>query len=351
MFDLAKGLGILTIVMTHVLTLFGTARYDEITPGWIIPYVLFKRWNELLMPVFFLVSGITFAPMTMKKCMKKNGKELMKPYLVTGVLTVFFFILVHYGCFRYLPGTLGEARRIIISYILGVAAEIYFNGEMFFSVGAVWFLPALFLGHIVLNMLFQILPEDKIKWGVLALAIPASFIGWVGRFPLCLAQGMVAVAYLYAGFILKKEKLLMKAPSPKQWCLMAIPVGVWIFFGEIGFADGYFKLGFLDVAATGFAGYLLILLTSMCREHHGFIMDGIRMLGRNSLWIICMDSLLTHVVPWYLIINSEIAIWKAFIICFVIRWSIILVALQLQSKVGRYIRKQRRAHKKRAAAR
>lgn len=58
-----------------------------------------------------------------------------------------------------------------------------------------WYLLALMIGWILLDIILNIFPESYIKWAVLGTMLLGWGISLVWEAPFCIAQGMVTVPY------------------------------------------------------------------------------------------------------------------------------------------------------------
>lgn len=77
-FDVMKGIGIIAMIIGHMS----------------IPHFLYDFIFSFHMPLFFLIGGYFFKPRPFKEIIQKSAGRLLKPYVVTGILTPIIYLLV-----------------------------------------------------------------------------------------------------------------------------------------------------------------------------------------------------------------------------------------------------------------
>ena len=94
MFDLLKGIGMLTIVFAHTGELYpmGSGSINLLT------FCMFA-YRESLMAAFYIASGYGFRKRSIGKCIDQQVTTLLKPYIYTGIATTVFHFLIHYLCY------------------------------------------------------------------------------------------------------------------------------------------------------------------------------------------------------------------------------------------------------------
>ena len=80
-----------------------------------------------------------------------------------------------------------------------------------------WYLLALMVGWVLLDVILNIFPERYVPWAVAGCVL----LGWgaslVWELPFCLIQGAVVVPYLYIGFLAKKKSPCRPKSLPGCW--------------------------------------------------------------------------------------------------------------------------------------
>ena len=88
MFDLLKGVGMLTIVFAHTGELYPMGDASHINP---LTFCMFA-YRESLMAAFYIASGYGFRKRSIGKCIDQQFKTLLKPYIYTGIATTVFHL-------------------------------------------------------------------------------------------------------------------------------------------------------------------------------------------------------------------------------------------------------------------
>ena len=137
-----------------------------------------------------------------------------------------------------------------------------------------WYLLALMVGWVLLDVILNIFPERYVPWAVAGCVL----LGWgaslVWELPFCLIQGAVVVPYLYIGFLAKKKHLLDEPLPPKVFAgLLAatalIAVGALATRTTDCISLAEWSLGPLSIFLDGAAGLLFIRLFMRLSRGHG----------------------------------------------------------------------------------
>ena len=78
-----------------------------------------------------------------------------------------------------------------------------------------WYLVALMLAWVLLDVLLEIFPERYITPAVVGVTLLGWGITLVWEAPFCIAQGMVSLPYLYIGY-LARSAAFSKLPFPAE---------------------------------------------------------------------------------------------------------------------------------------
>lgn len=256
--DIAKGIGILLVVMGHL--------------G--IPPMLSNAIYLFHMPLFFILSGLLFAPKTgMGEFVRKKAKHLLLPYALFTVL--------------FVPLRVWEK--------VGLEGETDFSFSWhclspgFFDV-PLWFLPALF---IVLMLVFLICRVERWKrragdvlWGLLAAG------GYVlarahMELPLYITQALLGLGFFYPAFRLRER---IAGGRGNGWTVLgALAVMAWAVYGGMRTDMAVLRVSAnpLLYVLPALAGSWLVLCLSgwMAARKTGVLKRVLCMLGRNSMFI------------------------------------------------------------------
>ena len=303
MFDMLKGAGMLAIVLGHTAELYPLQLEGGLSLTAFVGFI----YRETLMAAFFIASGYGFRKRSISKCIHQQLKSLLKPFCYTAVFTTVLHFIIHYKTFHYLPGSMTESIKVAGGFLLGLPHTATYFGQEFFSCGPMWYLLALLMGWILLDVILNIFPERYIPWAVGG----AALLGWgaslVWELPFCLIQGAVIVPYLYIGFLAKKKHLLDEPLPPKVFAGLLgasalIAVGALATRTTDCISLAEWSLGPLSIFLDGAAGLLFIRLFMRLSHFHGRIVRFLEAVGRRSLHIFCIHTVEIIAIPWYLMV-------------------------------------------------
>lgn len=298
--DGVKGFGILSIILGHVFI-----------PG----------WNEFLflyhLPIFFLLAGyFTNTRRSFGTFAGNRARRLLVPYAVTAALIILFSIpkslVEHTSVFEGLQHWCGAA-------LCGVGVKSDFLPME--SIGAIWFLWALFWASLLLRGLIA----TKYR-AVRLLAVAALFAAGVLTIqriflPLSIQPALAALLYLYLGWLFHefKDRLDREAikgtrlgsfyDTYKGYALPAVFLLALSLYLEAAF---HYK-PFLMVRAA-FDGGALAVTGSLAGSIVVYIAiwflyrwkdramkplcAALTWLGQNSLLLLCMHIIEQDLIPW-----------------------------------------------------
>ena len=306
MFDLLKGVGMLLIVFAHTSELYPVGDVSTITP---VTFFLFA-YRESLMAAFYIASGYGFRKRSIGKCISQQFKTLFKPYAYTGLATTIAHFVIHYKTFGNWNNAVYETYKVLGGFVLGLPHTATYFGQEFFSCGPMWYLLALMVGWILLDIILNVFPESYIKWAVLGTMLLGWGISLVWEAPFCIAQGMVTVPYLYIGFLAKKKRLFEKKFRPLAILgLLAAALGVALGVLLTGKTDcvslGEWTMGPVSILLNGIVGLgFIVLFMKVQRLLDNPVTHLIEAVGRRSLYIFCIHTVELTAVPWYLMVQK-----------------------------------------------
>ncbi len=328
MFDLLKGIAMLLIVLAHNRSVFPSLSLDVITrysdSGFVklMPYVygaslvgrgIFAIIVAVLiaqMPALLIIAGYSIRKQAIKKNVRTQSKELVKPYLITTFATVLMNVILHYAFFRYLPGALSESSKVLGGMLLGLSQTQQFGSITLYANGPIWFLLTMFWSLVLFNCLLNFADEKKIWLYVLVLSLLGWLLSYIKYTPFCLSQGLVGVVYVYMGYYLKKTKALTKEYDLKSIKIyviaVIIPNIVLAFFGLVTeMADNVYSLGPISYIENGLLGigvlYVFLRINSVVR---GRTVKALRYIGRYSFYVMCVHTVEMIAVPWYVVAEA-----------------------------------------------
>lgn len=298
-FNLARGLGIILVVLGHSINLFLPSSADISVSG------IFSGTGSAagagVMAAFFMISGSGFFRRSPGKCMRLQFRLLIHPYLWTAaavIATKIALAVIEKRSF------LNHGAEMIPTYLFGLNAEG--GGRLFGfpidSVSILWFLLALFGGWILYNWIRQ--TESKYLHFIFAAVCTAA--GWIMTvispvWPYCLPIMLLTVGFLWAGELIRDHNLLERRLPAWCWAVIGIPALCSILFGQVNIVAGIWKLGPIDVFGVFCWGFIILRIYAlfMKKGHLGCIAGFIEETGFHSIWIVCLHAYEKVIVPWY----------------------------------------------------
>lgn len=191
--DTAKGIAMILVILGHTIE-------EPVLRGTIYSFH---------MPLFFILSGMTYTYATTGKKFLANGKKSLKRLLVPAllislvyktlqILTVPIVFLSWQEFWQYI---IEQAKSIFWASCVDIPTE---NGVIF-AIGLPWFLFALFFGRCLVDIL-QIRYPDKIVAPFLVLLTSALIMSGVWL-PLSLDLAGIIALFIYIGKCLKEADL------------------------------------------------------------------------------------------------------------------------------------------------
>lgn len=301
MFDMLKGVGMITIVLAHTAELYPMQISGGLSLTAFFPFI----YREALMAAFFIASGYGFRKRSIGKCIHQQLKSLLKPFCYTAVFTTVLHFIIHYKTFHYLPGSMTESIKVAGGFLLGLPHTATYFGQEFFSCGPMWYLLALLMGWILLDVILNIFPERYIPWAVGG----AALLGWgaslVWELPFCLIQGAVITPYLYLGYLAKRQHWLDQPLSRRMSCILwaavlLIPAAALATRRTDCVSMAEWSLGPISILLDGLAGLLFIRLFLRWSQRRNPLVRFFEAIGRRSLYIFCVHTVELIAIPWYL---------------------------------------------------
>lgn len=339
MFDLSKGVLMMFVVLGHSFSLFVKYWERESMPEWLMfLMVLFGLLLYGLIPMFFMMSGYGFRKQKMKRCLTDRVRYLLKPYLwVAGAVTVLAVLK-----------TLLQGKSVLdvlkyqsFPFLLGLCpGEIQVFGWYTASIGPMWFLVALGIAWVILNLLFQMKNDVMCVVCLTTLIAVCTQLPFCAFMPFCIAQSVCCAGYLYLGHCVKKNRLLTKGFSGRTYAILIIIVTGAVLFGTVDVSQNVWKLGFFDYIASAVAGVLLCKLAVKLERFEGMVANLFRLFGRNSLYIFCLHTVEYLVFPWGRVAELfDGYAWVGIIVVSVTRVLFIGFGCVVVHKIVKFIRK------------
>ena len=334
-FNLARGLGMVMILLGHSMTPFAAMEQVGMGGGSVL--------GGGIMAMFFLISGMGFYSRSPKKCFSIQYRLLLKPYFLTTaaiLLTKLVLALVKQRPFAQHGG------QLVLTYLLGLNAEG--GGQLWGipieSVSIFWFILSLFGGWMLYNSICR-LHNKNLQILLVISCVVASYgltlISSVWIF--CLPMVLLSVGYLAAGDMIRKFQLLDRKLPVWCWAILLTISLICFCFGGVNQVGCNWKLGLLDVAGSFCVGFLLLRLYNRVMEKspQGPLTRMAETVGFYSLWILFLHGYEKVIFPWY-----RLGAWMpksvAVVVCLAARCAVMYGLFRLLNALNRNRRRKRR---------
>lgn len=293
-FDIARGIAILAVILGHSALIVNRPEgMDHVS------FFLYSCCFSFHMPLFFILSGY-FSHPERKFAWRKEIRELLVSYGLTAFMVIICNALL----------ALPLHRPVLRSLINWTKASIYGAGatvdgpfwSIHHSIGAIWFLLALFWAHLFVNMAVH-LPYAFI-WIALLFVIgyTSPRLGWL---PWSIQAGMTASAFVYLGHLgrqINMSKLMGRYP----W-LWVIPLALWTasirrFSGFSMALNQYGEQPLLTFLGALGGTLCVVGLSKLIDKYIPMFNSVLAKLGRHTLALLCVHLLEDDVLPWDIII-------------------------------------------------
>ncbi|MBR6666271.1 MAG: acyltransferase family protein [Lachnospiraceae bacterium] len=276
MFDLLKGVAMLGVVFGHS---FGG---ENAVLGDVVGKILYS----LLMPAFFVVSGYW----------------LKKKEIKVGVKTSFEYLFVPFVIVVLLINLVGLGHRLLQNDISSWLNEFLIPSLLVSTAGAnrvgpMWFVFALFLAWCLFYIVISI-KNQKVQWMLVLLAAIIGGALMPFKLPFQIAQGLVAFSFVYCGYILKKKKLLDAKQHPLVYIVMFLAWICTVVFGSMNMYAYDVDYGIVSIIGSLCGALIIIKLFLYINLLEWYVLDGIRWVGRYSMWFLCIHAVEHAVFPW-----------------------------------------------------
>lgn len=276
--DNAKGIAILLVIVGHV--------YSGLQG-----FIDFNFVYGFHLVVFFLLSGFTLKKQNIgREYINKKFSRLMTPYFYTSLAVIVGDIInckiIHHD-FTIKKVTNIISRDLMRSFFASGTITLFGGIDLGTRIGAIWFLPALFFGILIVQIVLKYcdkpgkkgLPWIAFSFIAILGSVSARFI-WL---PFSIQSAMMAALFIYMGYQIRETALLRKV----KWfhyiiALIILLIGIRLGYCGISFAQANMNDLLLSIP-IGLAGCLLVYGISKAYKGQLF-----QCLGQRSLIILCV---------------------------------------------------------------
>lgn len=269
-YDIAKGIGIICIVLGHLL---------HIVPKESNMYMFIYNFH---VPLFIVLSGcvINFDNMSFNKCIEKRFKGIIIPYVFSSIISIL-----------YMPYADNDFSVYLNTILLGSSI-----GGGYLYNAALWYCPMIFAASAWFYLLYSLASKYKYKNICFMLMIIGStvcgsvLIKYGIHLPWSIETGLIAQIYIFLGWQFKT--LIEKAYSKKECAFMigvlavicSIYIKTYSINGLVDMNYGVYN-NIIIYAFNSFLGIAAVLMISILIRKTKNIWKIFSYLGKNSLYI------------------------------------------------------------------
>lgn len=298
MFQPAKGLLMLLIILCHTFNAFGgVPQFSfQANPVSAIPTFVFDFFFvNTIIPCFFMICGYSFRRRPLRFLLKGTPLFVLRAYLITSAIII---------CLNTLRAIIlgGNAPHVFISECLSFALIIQpggeFLGHSLSGISTVWFLCVLAVDSILLNQILA-LRSRRSQIAVCALLACIGILLKDITLPFCIQQICICCSFMYLGFVISQEKLLTRR---MPWYLVVLPLLLWLFLflkgdHRINISNNLYPNGLLDLIAIWSAGYLMLYAAAYLGQFDGKFFEALSWVGQYSFILCCVHHVEKTVLP------------------------------------------------------
>ncbi len=252
--DYAKVIGIFLVVYDHVMG------YSP-TPDAVAMYN-----KSFLMPMFFLISGILYRPLSLKETLRKDWHTLIVPYLLLNAICwlpqLAIYLLKGTFTFSNIYSNLG-------AIVLGLG---YSTGGFNPESSPCWFIYVLFLARVLISLLPQ--KSNRYMLGLTALSILATIALQYFHIDLYVPfdSAFLALPFVCVGYVFREQ---IKADIARKgaYNILSILVLATVWFCSVGY-NGWVDTNSCVVGKSlvvyylsGFFGAISLLKIANCLKN------------------------------------------------------------------------------------
>ncbi len=291
--DISKALGILVVLIVHTEVSLGPVTF---------------LGGMFYMPVFFVLSGMTFSYHPGESFLTFVGKKtrrLLIPYLGYNLFLFLFFFLKNH----LLAGQMDKESFFPLWGILysrnclrpmGSSDNVYF---MQILNAPTWFLTGLFVSLLVFWILMQAAGGEHkrlllLNSGILAAAILLHYLCPI-LLPWSVDCALYAVSFLCFGKIAADKDLVEKIyQKPLLLVLLAAAfVGLSVLNGDVNMSVAIYGRSMLLYLVVGSLGALLCMEVSLFLERRvRFVGKAGMWLGRHTMPVLCLHLFVYSII-------------------------------------------------------
>lgn len=288
-FDIAKGIGIICVILGHFIP---------------EKYLIRKIISTFHMPLFFLISGYFYKEAENKVFIKKKAKQLLIPYFFTAVVLKILTILKNFVKNGFKLDIVNMISNVLSIFYASGLKTVTFNNIEITYVGAIWFLVALFEALMFVNLTRKTKFQPVIVVILFTIGYYSSKVIWL---PFSVQAGMCATLFVYIGHIAKKYEIYNKLVGMKEIVFSIIMFIVWIigiwFNVNVSMVQNKYNYGIISIVVAISATYCIIQISKLIEklDKKEMFSKILKLAGKNTLIILCFHLIELDIFPYSII--------------------------------------------------
>lgn len=287
------------IMLGHMSTM----EYDWESLTWFYPLFLVSGFLKTVpIPLFFLINGYGFKKQRLNKGFWRSLKSLIVPYFVVMVIFCPCHFLSSYLIYRDWEYAWSRFISYVIAFLFGLpkGGKVLF-GYTVRNCSIIWFYLALFWADNLLNLILRCRKVITQSALVLGCGILGYMLLRLEFTYYCIPQGMIAVTYCYAGYVIKKTRIISRGLPHKwmyaAWIAIALAYACW---GDYDLCNGTFRFFPVDYIGVIFLSLLVLWAGVYIGSFDWQGLDAVKQVGVHSYWILCIHAVEQKCLPWEL---------------------------------------------------
>ncbi len=251
-------------------------------------------------PVFFMIYGYFFSNKAdMFKSIKNYFSRMIIPYAATCAFLMLFNVI------KNIILNAAEGEYDILNICIGWIGAFLFGrtyqstvlGYEIFSVGALWFLPCLFIASVVFRLIFSLKYRDIIS---IVIAVGGVIISRYVTLPWHIEVALVAVMFLDIGVAIRRYKLVENKSYPLLITgLLLYAAGVVVNFVLktcVDYASSSYNLFVFDWIVAMGTSYAIFCFAKSIEKLP--LMNLVSAYGSCTMTVLVFHSIESSIINW-----------------------------------------------------
>lgn len=339
MFDAAKGISMVIIIMGHTISLIGPNM-----PNSLMILLITCIISNGLLPMFYMISGYGFRGERISKCIKKQLAFLLKPYAVMAIATITISGIKTILLDNF---SIKDLRNIILSFLSFNTIDSNVGGYDLISVGPIWFCIELCIAWIILNFIFRLKNKKIIFIAVMATNIVGVLLQTKSFNIYSRTQFVSAITFIYVGYLLRDKKFFQKENRFTfiKYILACVSMIIIVCInGFCSLAGNDFGRNYI-LGVISCVGMGVILLRIYIVINSKINLKILKKIGRVTYDIIFIHSFESFVIPWKKILHViKLPVFFKIVLILILRCIVIYIIYMVVQMCRKYIRSKKESN-------